>query len=77
VAKTGPGSDPEDFVGGFFDGELTDTAGWRTLLLIGAGYSSDAAVELGLRPYWEVDVHEAISLLERGCDEATALQILL
>jgi hypothetical protein len=40
-----------------------------------AGYPSAAAAEMAGRH--EIDVHEAISLLERGCPVERALRILL
>lgn len=47
---------------------------WRIERLVGAGYSEDAALVLALDR--EVDLHLAVSLLERGCPPDTALQIL-
>jgi hypothetical protein len=42
--------------------------------LIAVGYPSDAALVLALDR--DVDLHLAVSLLERGCPPDTALQIL-
>jgi hypothetical protein len=62
-------------------GSLTDThdeAGtvltWRYCVLRRAGYDEDAAAALAPA---EVDLHTAVSLLERGCAPDTALAILL
>ncbi len=76
LGKTGPDSEQFD-PGEFFDGDLLDTPGWRLMCLLGAGWSFDAATDLASRPHHEVDLHQAIDLLENGCDEATALAILL
>lgn len=48
---------------------------WRIGELERAGYSPDAATQLGARP--DVDLHLAIELIERGCPPGTALRILL
>jgi hypothetical protein len=48
---------------------------WRAEALERAGYDADAAAELAARP--DVDLHQAIGLLENGCPPETALQILL
>ncbi len=48
---------------------------WRAEALERAGYSPRAATEIAAR--LEVDLHVATSLLERGCSEELALQILL
>ena len=47
---------------------------WRIERLTGAGYPADAALVLALDR--EVDLHLAVSLLERGCPPDTALEIL-
>ena len=47
---------------------------WRIERLVGAGYAEDAALVLALDR--EVDLHLAVSLLERGCPPDTALEIL-
>ena len=47
---------------------------WRVERLVGAGYDGEAALVLALDQ--DVDLHLAVSLLERGCPPDTALQIL-
>jgi hypothetical protein len=48
---------------------------WRTLVLLQAGYPTHDATLLADRP--DIDLHEAVYLLEAGCDVETALLILL
>ncbi len=48
---------------------------WRAQELERAGYEARAAGRLAARH--DVDLHLAISLLERGCEPELALQILL
>lgn len=48
---------------------------WRFTSLERAGYDAEAASVLAAST--EVDLHEAISLLERGCSVPLALRILL
>ena len=48
---------------------------WRREALERAGYAARAAAELALRA--DVDLHEAIALVERGCPPETAVKILL
>ena len=48
---------------------------WRTEELERAGYSSRAAGRLAAR--FDVDLHQAVRLLERGCSPELALKILL
>jgi hypothetical protein len=48
---------------------------WRISELDRAGYDNESAVALALSR--DVDLHAAISLLERGCPVETAVQILL
>jgi hypothetical protein len=54
--------------------EHGDVVSWRIERLAAAGYPADAALVLALDR--EVDLHLAVSLLERGCAPDTALQIL-
>lgn len=54
--------------------EQGDVISWRIERLAAAGYPSDAALVLALDR--DVDLHLAVSLLERGCPSDTALQIL-
>jgi hypothetical protein len=48
---------------------------WRLDTLERAGYDAESAAVLAASP--EVDLHRAVSLLERGCSVDVALQILL
>ena len=48
---------------------------WRAQELERAGYPAAAAAQLAARP--DVDVHEAIDLLERGCPPELAVKILV
>ena len=48
---------------------------WRLDSLERAGYDAQSAAVLAASP--EVDLHFAVSLLERGCTVDLALQILL
>ena len=48
---------------------------WRLDSLERAGYDVESAAVLAASP--EVDLHRAVSLLERGCTVELALQILL
>jgi hypothetical protein len=48
---------------------------WRTEALERAGYSPAAAAAVAARH--EIDLHQAVGLLERGCPTELALQILL
>jgi hypothetical protein len=47
---------------------------WRVEQLLAAGYDAEAALVLALDR--DVDLHLAVSLLQRGCPPDTALQIL-
>ena len=48
---------------------------WRLDTLERAGYDPESAAVLAASP--EVDLHYAVSLIERGCSVDLALQILL
>jgi hypothetical protein len=48
---------------------------WRAERLERAGYDARAASELASRH--DVDLHQAIRLIEKGCSPEVALQILL
>ena len=48
---------------------------WRFDRLVDAGYEPEAASKLAER--LEVDLHEAVRLLHRGCPPATAVRILV
>lgn len=55
--------------------ELDRVELWRLDSLERAGYDAESAAVLAASP--EVDLHLAVSLLERGCSVDLALQILL
>ncbi len=48
---------------------------WRHEALERAGYDAESSIVLAASR--DVDLHEAVSLLERGCTVELALQILL
>jgi len=48
---------------------------WRAEALEKAGYDPSSAALLAMRH--DVDLHDAVGLLERGCPAELALQILL
>lgn len=48
---------------------------WRRDQLVRAGFSSQEAQLLAART--EIDLHTAVELVERGCEPALALRILL
>ena len=54
--------------------ERDGVTSWRVEQLLAAGYDAEAALVLALDR--DVDLHLAVSLLERGCPPDTALQIL-
>jgi hypothetical protein len=54
--------------------ERDGVTAWRVERLLDAGYDGEAALVLALDR--DVDLHLAVSLLERGCPTDTALQIL-
>jgi hypothetical protein len=53
----------------------SDVLTWRYDSLRRAGYAPDEAARLARTRH--VDLHVAVDLLARGCDQATALRILL
>jgi hypothetical protein len=55
--------------------ELERVELWRLDSLERAGYDAESAAVLAASP--EVDLHLAVSLVERGCSVDLALQILL
>ena len=55
--------------------ELERVELWRLESLRRAGYDAESAAVLAASP--EVDLHRAVSLVERGCTVELALQILL
>ena len=56
------------------ESERESVTSWRVERLLAAGYDAEAAIVLALDR--EVDLHAAVSLLERGCPADVALQIL-
>jgi hypothetical protein len=54
--------------------ERDDVVRWRIERLLAAGYDGESSLVLALDR--DVDLHAAVSLLERGCPVDTALQIL-
>jgi len=54
--------------------ELDRVERWRTAELMRVGFPGDDAVALAAR--LDVDLHEAISLVERGCPLDLAIRIL-
>jgi hypothetical protein len=52
----------------------SDVTSWRIDQLLQAGYDNEAALVLALDR--EVDLRQAVSLLDRGCPVDTALRIL-
>jgi hypothetical protein len=55
--------------------EAAEVRAWRFEALVRSGYESDAAVVLAAKV--EVDLHDAVDLIRRGCPPALAAQILL
>lgn len=55
--------------------EIDRVERWRTEALERVGYDQDVAALLAARH--DVDLHQAIELVERGCSAEIALQILL
>jgi hypothetical protein len=48
---------------------------WRVEALERAGYLASEAAEIAVRP--DIDLHQAVDLVKRGCSTDLALQILL
>ena len=59
----------------YVETELDRIFRWRRDELLRAGYSWDAACIVA--SHHEVDLHEAVELLDRGCAHDLALEILL
>jgi hypothetical protein len=57
------------------DPELERIESWRMDALARAGYTPADAAQLASRH--DVDLHRAVELLEKGCEPALALRILL
>ena len=56
-------------------GELGRIQKWRLEELLRAGYALPDALEIAV--HTEVDLHEATSLVERGCPSSTAVRIVI
>jgi hypothetical protein len=54
--------------------ERDGVTSWRVEQLLAAGYDAEAALVLALDR--DVDLHLAVSLLQRGCPPDTALPII-
>jgi hypothetical protein len=54
--------------------ELERVERWRAAELVRVGFAGDDAVALAARP--DVDLHEAIALVGRGCPPELAVRIL-
>lgn len=54
--------------------EVERVEAWRAAALVRAGYGPEDAFELAGRS--DIDVHDAIALLERGCPPELAVSIL-
>jgi hypothetical protein len=59
---------------GVYEEEEANVLAWRINSLMRAGFDRQAAFLLGLRR--DVDLHDAVRLLARGCPPGTALRIL-
>ncbi|MGL6280435.1 MAG: hypothetical protein ACRC50_12885 [Gaiella sp.] len=55
--------------------EAADVLAWRFDALCRSGYDLDSAARLASQV--EIDLHDALTLVARGCPPATALKILL
>ena len=53
---------------------VDDVGEWRLEELLRAGYERDDATELAF--YLDVDLHQAVDLVRRGCLSGTAVKIL-
>ena len=58
----------------YVETEVERVERWRAEELERAGYHPEAAFELALR--FDVDLHAAVELVERGCPPELALEIL-
>jgi hypothetical protein len=54
--------------------ELDRVERWRTAELMRVGFAGDDAVALAVR--LDIDLHEAIELVQRGCPPELAVRIL-
>lgn len=58
----------------WYENEPAKVESWRLHILIEAGYPVHLAERLAVS---EVDLHDAVALVTRGCDHTTAAEILL
>jgi hypothetical protein len=58
----------------YVETEVERVERWRAEELERAGFHPEAAFELAMR--FDVDLHAAVDLVERGCSPELALQIL-
>jgi len=56
------------------ENEPAKVESWRLHILLEAGYPVHLAERIAVS---EVDLHDAVGLLKRGCDAVTATEILL
>ena len=56
------------------ENEPAKVESWRLHILLGAGYPVPLAERIAGS---EVDLHDAVQLISRGCDPVTAAEILL
>ena len=54
---------------------FTQVLRWRLNQLVQAGYSPTDATEIAVRV--DIDLHDALALVQRGCPPHTALRILV
>jgi hypothetical protein len=59
----------------FIESEEDRVLEWREKELLRAGYPSTAALKLARRH--DIDLHQAVDLVRRGCDPELAVRILL
>jgi hypothetical protein len=55
--------------------EATEVLRWRFEVLVRSGYDLEQSAVLAA--HVEVGLHDAVQLIERGCDGETAVRILL
>lgn len=70
--KPEPASEPEPALPPLSEPEAVEA--WRLVVLLRAGYQFENAEQLAASP---ADLHAATDLLEAGCPEHVALNILL
>ena len=55
--------------------EATEVLRWRFEVLVRSGYDLEQSAVLAA--HVEIDLHDAVQLVDRGCDGETALRILI